>query len=273
MRHRLDLCHVCGFNCCGGGGSQRRGRALFGDLHLFLGHMEGHQVQQVVIGGMGLHREQPCLGFVARQVLDAAQAGDVAEQLLDGFDGLQHLDRADLDAQVAHAAGHSSRHRGGCGHGGSSGCRGRRHRCDHRGRRRHHGRGAIAGGQPRDALHQIGGGHGLALAARLVARQQAARGIRRLQQHIHHFRHRGDFMAAQTVQQRLHLVRQLGHVGETEGRRSPLDRVGTTENAVELFVIGCIQVQIQQHLLHLVEVLPRLFEEDLVELGQIEIRL
>lgn len=79
-------------------------------------------------------------------------------------------------------------------------------------------------------------------------------------------------MAAQPVEQRFHLVRQLGHVGKTEGGRAALDGVGTAEDTVELLVVGGIQVQVQQHLLHLVKVLAGLLEEDLIELAEIEVR-
>ena len=44
-----------------------------------------------------------------------------------------------------------------------------------------------------------------------------------------------------------------------------------TENAVEFFVIGSVQVQIEEHLLHLVQVLRRLFKEDLIELREVKI--
>ena len=78
-------------------------------------------------------------------------------------------------------------------------------------------------------------------------------------------------MAAQLVQQRLHLVGQLGHVGEAESSRPALDRMGAPENAVELFVVRIGQVQIQQHLLHLVQVLTGFFKENLIELGQVKV--
>ncbi|MNY72571.1 hypothetical protein D3C86_2111590 [compost metagenome] len=71
-----------------------------------------------------------------------------------------------------------------------------------------------------------------------MAREQAARGIGRLKQHIDHLRDGGDFMAAQPVEQRLHLVRQLRDIGKAKRRRAALDRVGATENAVELFLVG-----------------------------------
>ena len=64
---------------------------------------------------------------------------------------------------------------------------------------------------------------------------------------------------------------QLGNVRKTKSCRATFDRMRATENSVEFFVIGFVQVQIEQHLLHLVEVLTGFFKEDLVELGQVEI--
>jgi hypothetical protein len=79
-----------------------------------------------------------------------------------------------------------------------------------------------------------------------------------------------QLVAAQLVQQRLHLVRQLGHVGEAEGRRAALDRVRAAEDGVELLVVGGLDVQRQQHALHVVEVLAGFLEEDLEELAQVD---
>ncbi|KEH12493.1 hypothetical protein GY15_20640 [Delftia sp. 670] len=246
------------------------------DANLLLGHVEGEQIEQVVVGGRGLHGKEAALRLIAGQVLDAAQAGNVAEQFLDGLGHLQTLQRTDQDVQRTAATG-------GCrSHGAARYGRGRRGRLDrrcHGSRRRcrcsgrggccRHGTAAFC--QHLDARHQIRGGQGLALVAGLVACQQAAAGIGRLQQHVDHFRNRCDLMPAQPVEQRLHAVRQLGHIGKAEGGRAALDRVRATENAVELLVVGRRQIQIQQHLLHLVEVLGRFFEEDLIELAQVEV--
>ncbi len=114
-------------------------------------------------------------------------------------------------------------------------------------------------------------GNRLALPACLMACQQTARGIGRFEQHIHHGRYQAQLMAAQAVEQRLHLVRELGHVGKAEGGGAALDGMGAAEDAVELLVIGRVQIQMQQHLLHLVQVLGSFLEEDLIELRQVEI--
>ena len=122
-----------------------------------------------------------------------------------------------------------------------------------------------------NAYHQLGRGNRLALATGLVARQQAAAGIGRLQQHIDHGRHGRDFMAAQTVQQGFHAVRQLGHIRKAKGRGAALDGVGAAEDAIELLVIGRRQIQTQQHLLHLVQVLTGFLKEDLIELAEVKV--
>jgi hypothetical protein len=46
--------------------------------------------------------------------------------------------------------------------------------------------------------------------------------------------------------------------------------VGAAEDRVQLLVVGRREVDAQQHLLHVVEVLAGLFEEDLVELAQVD---
>ena len=101
--------------------------------------------------------------------------------------------------------------------------------------------------------------------------QEAARCIGGLQQHVHHLWDRLQLVAAQAVQQRLHLVGQLGDVREPEGGRAALDRMRAAEDAIEFFVIGTAQIQVQEHLLHLVEVLARFLEKYLIELAQVEV--
>ena len=59
-------------------------------------------------------------------------------------------------------------------------------------------------------------------------------------------------MAAQAIEQGLHVVRQLGHIGKTEGSSAALDGVSAAEDAVELFIVGTAQIQIEQDVLHLV---------------------
>ena len=78
-------------------------------------------------------------------------------------------------------------------------------------------------------------------------------------------------MPAQAVKQRLHVVRQFGHIGKPERRSAALDGVRAAKDAVQFFVVGTAQVQAQQVLLQLVQVLTCLFKEDRVELGQIKI--
>ncbi|MEG4268958.1 hypothetical protein QUA26_22440 [Microcoleus sp. Pol12A4] len=47
--------------------------------------------------------------------------------------------------------------------------------------------------------------------------------------------------------------------------------MGAPEDAIEFFVIGATQIQIQKHLLHLVQVFARFLEKDLIELAQVEV--
>ncbi|MPN19291.1 hypothetical protein SDC9_166658 [bioreactor metagenome] len=226
------------------------------------------------------------IGLGADLVLNRAQARNIAEQLLDGVAQLQPGQRADLDSQLARALGRlGTDHRtwlcnlGGCG-GRCWSRRIRRHRGNSGSRLHRPGssRAAIdlgdfgqALGQGLDTHHQFRSRNRLALVAGLVTCQQAAAGVRRLQQHIDHLGDRRDFVAAQAVQQGLHAVRELGHIREAEGRRTALDGVGAAENTVELFIVGGRKVQAEQHLLHLVEVLAGFLEKDLIELAKVEV--
>ncbi len=100
--------------------------------------------------------------------------------------------------------------------------------------------------------------------------QLRAQRITRLQQHVDHRSRRLQLVAAQPVQQRFHLVRELGDIGEAEGRRATLHRVGAAEDRIEFLVVGRLDVDGQQLLLHAVEVLSGFFEEHLVELAQVD---
>ncbi len=81
--------------------------------------------------------------------------------------------------------------------------------------------------------------------------QQALEGVGRFQQHIDHGRCGLELVAAQFVEQALHLVRELGHVFETKGGGTALDRVGAAKDRIELFVIDRFKVEVEQLLLHL----------------------
>ncbi len=128
--------------------------------------------------------------------------------------------------------------------------------------------------EPRHIEIQVLGdahGHCVYLWARaLVARQLRAQRIARLQQHVAHRRGGLQFVAAQLVEQRLHLVGELGHVGKPEGRGAALDGVGTAKDRVQLFVVGGRDVDLEQLLLHAIEVLAGFLEEDLVELREVD---
>ena len=103
-----------------------------------------------------------------------------------------------------------------------------------------------------------------------MARELRAQRIAGLQQHVDHGHGGREFVAAQPVEQRFHLVRQFGHVGKAEGGRTALDRMRAAEDRVELFVVGRLDVDGQQLLLHALEVFAGFFEEHLIELAQVD---
>ena len=105
-----------------------------------------------------------------------------------------------------------------------------------------------------------------------MAAQHGLEGVARLQQHIDHARRRGQLVAAQLVEQRLHLMGELGHVRETKRRGAPFDGVRAAEDGVEFFVVGGLDVELQQELLHVLQVLTGFFKEDLVELAEVDPR-
>lgn len=256
------------------------------DLHLLLGDMEDKQIAQLVIGGHRSDLEQAVIGLGADLILNRAQTRNIPEQLLDGVAQLQPGQRADLDRQLACTLGRlGTDHRAwlchlGCRRGRSLSGRIRHHRGNNgnwlhrlgsRGTAVDLGDFGQALGQSLDAHHQFRSGNRFALITRLVTCQQAAAGVRRLQQHIDHLGDGRDFMATQAVQQGFHAVRELGHIREAEGRRTALDGVSAAENTVELFIVGGRKVQAEQHLLHLVEVLAGFLEKDLIELAKVEV--
>ena len=102
-----------------------------------------------------------------------------------------------------------------------------------------------------------------------MAAQHGPQCIARLQQYIHHGGGGGQLSPAQLVQQGLHLVSQLGDVLEAKGRRATLDRMRAPKDRVEILVLRAFQVDMEQHLLHVVQVLACLLEEDLIELAEV----
>jgi hypothetical protein len=75
-------------------------------------------------------------------------------------------------------------------------------------------------------------------ARALMARELRAQRVARLQERVDHRGAGREFAPPQLVEQRLHLVRQLGHVHEAEGRRAALDGVRAAEDRVQLLVVG-----------------------------------
>ncbi len=221
--------------------------------------MEREQVQQFAVGRGRHHAEaaHAVRGAAAVQGFDRAQVLDFLEQLAQGIGGLGALQRADDQLDGARGRlrdGHRLQrrtHRR--GHGGGL----------------HDGGGRLAFGHRADAAQQLAGvgrGAGRALVHGELRLQRVAGG----QQHVHHGRRRGQLVAAQLVQQRLHLVRQRGDVGEAEGGGAALDRVRATEDGVHLLVVRRVDVELQQLLLHQLQVLAGFLEEDLVELAQVD---
>jgi hypothetical protein len=101
----------------------------------------------------------------------------------------------------------------------------------------------------------------------LVPGEQAARGIRRLEQDVDHHGVGLQLMPAQSIQQGLHLMGQFGHIAKPESRGTALDGMGATKNPIQLLIVGRFQIEIEQHLLHQIQVLSGLLEEDLIKLG------
>ena len=107
----------------------------------------------------------------------------------------------------------------------------------------------LAGRQSAEAGQQLVRVDRVAAAA-LVERQLRLERIAGAQQHIDHRGGRLELVATQLVEQRFHLVRQFGHVGEAEGGGAALDRVRAAEDRVQLLVVGRLDVDLEQLLLH-----------------------
>ena len=101
-------------------------------------------------------------------------------------------------------------------------------------------------------------------------------GIELVVQHILGFQKGVDDVAAQrqlaTTCVIEDVLEQVGgvlqHI-EAEGAGTALDRVGGTENGVELLGVGIIEIQLQQVPLHIAEKLFGLFEKCVVKVGDI----
>ena len=76
-----------------------------------------------------------------------------------------------------------------------------------------------------------------------MACQQRSQRIAGGQQQIDHLRPGGEFVAAQFVEQRLHLVRQLGHVGKSKSGCTTLDRMRAAEDRIERLVVSRLDVE------------------------------
>ena len=106
-----------------------------------------------------------------------------------------------------------------------------------------------------------------------MTRELGLERVARGEQHVDHLGGERQLVAAQLVEQRLHLVRELGDVGKAEGRRAALDGMRAAEDRVQLLIVGRLDVEFQEQLLHVLEVLAGFLEEDLVELAEIDARV
>ena len=215
-------------------------------------HMEGEQVQQVAVaaGGGELEPSHAVGGAAGVQRFDLAEVGDPVEQLD------QAVGQAVVD-QLADGELEQPGRRGG--------------RCRLVGGGRGLRRSAGAASTQRPNVAQQPAGLGRRLVAALMACQQRSQRIAGGQQQIDHLRPGGEFVAAQFVEQRLHLVRQLGHVGKSKSGRTTLDRMRAAEDRIERLVVSRLDVEREQHLLHRLQVLAGFLEENLEELTQVEI--
>jgi hypothetical protein len=119
---------------------------------------------------------------------------------------------------------------------------------------------------------QLGGvDHGVAAGA-LVAGQQRLERVARLPAARRPCWRGGQLVAAQLVQQRLHLVRQLGHVLEAEGGRAALDECAQRKMALSSSSSAASTSSSSSICSMLLQVLAGFLEEDLVELAQVECR-
>jgi len=189
--------------------------------------METEQVQQLRVGAAGRHAEAAHAvdRFAEVQRAHLAQTWDFLEQFVQVVGRAGVLQRTDAHLQLALTWLQLARLR--------RGGRGRRV--------------LLAGqaGKLPDIGHQgVDGGSCRCLT--LAKRQLRPQRVTATQQDVDHRRRRCEFMAPQPVEQRFHLVRQLGHFGEPEGGGAALDRVGDAEDRVQRLVIHCGRVEREQ---------------------------
>ena len=108
------------------------------------------------------------------------------------------------------------------------------------------------------------------VGAALTARQQVLEHIAGFEQGVDHAAGDGQLAAAKAVEQRLHDMREIGHILETEGRRAALDRMCAAKDRIQRLVIGIRFVGIKQQRLHVGEVLAGFFIKNTMELRQVE---
>ena len=90
------------------------------------------------------------------------------------------------------------------------------------------------------------------------------------QERVHVLCRQAHLALANAVEQRLEHVRHFAHVVQAEGRCPALDRVGGTEDRVQVFRVRRIDIDGQQQTLLFGEQLFRLVEKDLVKLADVD---
>jgi hypothetical protein len=62
-------------------------------------------------------------------------------------------------------------------------------------------------------------------------------------------------------------VRQLRYIRKAKSRSATLYRMRTAENPIQYLIVRRLQIQVEQHLLHEIQILARFLEEYLIKLG------
>ena len=248
----------------GAGVLREEAEAGVGRAHLdqFARHMEREQVQQVGVG-RGRHDAEAAhavRGAAAVQGFDRAEVLDLLEQLAQGVGGLGLVQRADDQLDGARLR---------LGHG---------HRLQRRARRPRSARGA--------ALAFTGAGAWPSAIARMRPSSSLVSGALLAEPWC-------TASCAFSASPAASSTSTIADVGVSSWRRSlsssvsiwcvsaatsekaerggaALDRMRATEDGVHLLVVGRVDVELQQLLLHQLQVLAGFFEEDLVELAQVD---
>jgi len=88
----------------------------------------------------------------------------------------------------------------------------------------------------------------------LVAGELGPQHVARFEKGVDHFRAYRQLAFADAVEQGFQDVRHAGHVGETESTAAALDRMRRPEYGVEIVRVRVVDVEVEQQLLHFVQV-------------------